>query len=82
MSYLSLLVNLFFAWRRHMKFRKFMKQMQWLNVLTVAGQVAASLAGIYPANPWILTTNAVIGAILPSVGGVSHKLGGTTVVPN
>jgi hypothetical protein len=63
-----------------MKLRKFMKRMQWLNILAIAGQVAASLAGVYPANPWILTTNAVIGAILPSVGGVSHKMDGTVVV--
>ena len=64
-----------------MKFRKWMKRMQWVNVLTVVGQVAASLSGVFPANPWILTTNAVIGAVLPSVGGISHKIDGTQVVP-
>jgi hypothetical protein len=81
MKTLYVLVNLFLAWRRAMKLRKFLKQMQWLNVLTIAGQVAAALAGVYPANATILTINAVLGAVLPSLGGISHKLDGTMVVP-
>lgn len=81
MSYVSLLVNLFLLWRRQMKLRKVMKHLQLLNVLTIIGQVAAALAGVYPEHAWILTINAVVGALLPSFGGVAHAVGGTEVVP-
>lgn len=63
--------------------RDALKVGQWLNVLTVIGQVLASAAGVFPGlalNPYFLVVNAVVGALLPSLGGVSHKIAGTEVV--
>lgn len=64
--------------------RDALKVGQWINVLSVVAQVLASAAGAFPAlalNPYFLLANAVIGAVLPSLGGISHKLSGTEVVP-
>jgi hypothetical protein len=72
---------LFRLWRKAMKLRKILNGIQWLNVLSMAAQMAAALSGVFPASVPILATNAVLGVLLPSLGGVSHKVDGTVVVP-
>jgi hypothetical protein len=74
------LVRLYKLWRRLMNINKWLHGIQWLNVLSVVGQVAAAAGNIFPANPYVLVANAILGAILPSVGGISHKIDGTKVV--
>lgn len=64
--------------------RKALKWAGWANIGLVAFQVLNNTAQAFPAlqtNPYVMVANAVLAALLPSLGGVSHKLAGTEVVP-
>jgi hypothetical protein len=64
--------------------RKYLQGAQWANALVLLAQVLNQVSGVFPAlsgHPAILVAQAVIGALLPSLGGVSHIVAGTTVVP-
>jgi hypothetical protein len=64
--------------------RKYLVGAQWANALVLLAQVLNQVTGVFPAlagHPAILVAQAVIGALLPSLGGVSHAIAGTEVVP-
>jgi hypothetical protein len=65
-------------YRRIRKVRNFLHGIQWVNVLAVLAQVVHVL----PSSPAVLVANAILGAVLPSLGGISHVIDGTKVVPN
>lgn len=63
--------------------RNLLQKAQWLNALVLFGQILNNAVGVFPGlaiNPWFLSVQAVLGVLLPSLGGVSHAIAGTTVV--
>ena len=49
---------------------------QWVNFLTLAAQLLNQATDAFPAlkaSPWVLLVQGLIGAILPSVGGLAHR---------
>ena len=57
---------------------------QWVNVLVLLASIVNDASGVFPGLQtahWFTALQAVLAAILPSVGGLSHKLQGTQVVP-
>ena len=67
-----------------MKLRAWLHRVQWANFALLASQVMSSATGVFPdlqMNKGVLITQAILAALLPSLGGVSHKLGGTKVGP-
>jgi len=53
------------------------KGIQWVNLITLLGQVANDATGTFPAianNHWLLMLQAIIGVVLPSVGGYAHQV--------
>lgn len=81
----ALMKRLGIPWsQRRAVMRKALKWTGWANIGLVAFQVLNNSAEMFPAlktNPYVMVVNAILGALLPSLGGVSHKLAGTTVVP-
>lgn len=64
--------------------RKYLQGAQWANALILLAQVLNQVSGVFPAlaaHPALLVTQAIIAALLPSLGGVSHMVAGTEVVP-
>jgi hypothetical protein len=64
--------------------RQYLHGAQWLNVLALAAQVLNQALGVFPGlglNPAVLVVQAILGALLPSFAGISHKIDGTVVVP-
>jgi hypothetical protein len=77
------LVVKFLLWRAEMKIRKWMHAVQWLNMLALGAGILNNVTQAVPAlqtNQTVLVVQAVLAAILPSVGGVSHVVDGTKVV--
>lgn len=54
--------------------KKFLNGVHIVNILAIAAQVAGSLGAIpaFAANPYLLAAQAVLAALLPSLGGVGH----------
>lgn len=67
-----------------MRLRAWLHRFQWTNLALLGAQVLNSATGVYPdlqMNRSVLIAQAILGALLPSLGGVSHKLDGTKVGP-
>jgi hypothetical protein len=50
---------------------------QWVNVITLLAQLLNVLTNAFPqyqSSPWVLVIQGIIGAVLPSVGGIGHQL--------
>ena len=65
-----------------MKLRKWLHRVQWANVGLLAAEFLNNATQAVPSlqmNKYVLITQAVLGALLPSVGGISHKVTGTEV---
>jgi hypothetical protein len=78
------LVVKFLLWRAEMKLRKWMHAIQWANMLVLGAGILNNVTEAVPslqANQTVLVIQAVLAGILPSVGGVSHKIDKTKVVP-
>lgn len=57
---------------------------QWVNLAILLASLLNDAAGIFPGLQtahWFTATQAILGILLPSVGGLSHKIQGTQVVP-
>ena len=64
--------------------RKLLQGAQWANAAILLAQILAQAGIAFPGlamHPAFLAAQAVLGAILPSLGGVSHIVSGTQVVP-
>jgi len=63
--------------------RSTLQAIQWANVVLLATQFLNNLTQVYPgltSAPWVLIVQAFLAALLPSLGGLSHKVTGTEVV--
>ena len=50
---------------------------QWVNVITLLAQILNNTTQVFPAlasNPKFVMVQALIGALLPSLGGFAHKV--------
>ena len=56
---------------------KFINWLQRANILLAIAQGLSVASGAFPGlagNPYVLTAQAILGVLLPSVDGIGHKL--------
>lgn len=54
------------------KLKNWMHGIQWANVLLLGAQVTD--VPMLQGNKWVLVFQALVAALLPSLGGLSHKI--------